>query len=415
MENQIRCPKCGEYFQIDKAGYMEIVAQVRNSEYEKDIAKQKATFEKEKQFSVNQALNELELKTSKQISELQNKLALKEQELNSEKEKIHLEAKSKIDELELKTSKQISELQNKLALKEQELTQETSNSKAAINELKSNYEFMLKEKNEEIVRIQEFKAKQSTKMIGESLEQFCLNEFNKVRATAYPKAYFEKDNAAIKGDDDKASKGDFIFRENDDDGNEIVSIMFEMKNQADETKTKHKNEDFLDKLDKDRKKKNCEYAVLVSLLEEESEYYNTGIVDLCYKYPKMYVIRPQFFLPIIGILREANKNSLSYKKELALIQSQNLDVTNFENDLEDFKSKFIRNYNIAGDHFKKAIEQIDSTIKKLEDIKNHLTQSDKNLRIANDRLEDLTIKKLVKNNPTMKAKFDALNSKSLLS
>ena len=282
---------------------------------------------------------------------------------------------------------------------------ENAKKESAIREqnLISTYEEKLKFKEEEIERYKDFKLRQSTKMVGESLEQHCEIEFNKLRATGFKNAYFEKDNDARTG-----SKGDYIYREADEDGTEFISIMFEMKNEMDATATKKKNEDFFKELDKDRREKNCEYAVLVSMLESESELYNTGIVDVSYRYPKMYVIRPQFFIPIITILRNAAQNSLEYRKELSVIKTQNIDISNFENDLNDFKDKFARNYRIASEKFKKAIEEIDKTIDHLQKTKDALLSSENNLRLANNKAEDLSIKRLTRNNPTMAAKFAAL-------
>ena len=305
----------------------------------------------------------------------------------------------------------ISEKQQELFNKEQnilQLTSQVENSKkeSAIREqnIISTYEEKLKFKDEEIERYKDFKLRQSTKMVGESLEQHCEIEFNKLRATGFRNAYFEKDNDARTG-----SKGDYIYREADEDGTEFISIMFEMKNEMDATATKKKNEDFFKELDKDRREKNCEYAVLVSMLESENELYNTGIVDVSYRYPKMYVIRPQFFIPIITLLRNAAQNSLEYRKELSVIKTQNIDISNFENDLNEFKDKFSRNYRLASEKFKKAIEEIDKTIDHLQKTKEALMSSENNLRLANNKAEDLSIKRLTRNNPTMAAKFAELD------
>ena len=312
---------------------------------------------------------------------------------------------------ELAVNKVISEKQQELFNKEQnilQLTSQVENSKkeSAIREqnILSTYEEKLKFKDEEIERYKDFKLRQSTKMVGESLEQHCEIEFNKLRATGFKNAYFEKDNDARTG-----SKGDYIYREADEDGTEFISIMFEMKNEMDATATKKKNEDFFKELDKDRREKNCEYAVLVSMLESESELYNTGIVDVSYRYPKMYVIRPQFFIPIITLLRNAAQNSLEYRRELSVIKTQNIDISNFENDLNEFKDKFSRNYRLASEKFKKAIEEIDKTIDHLQKTKEALMSSENNLRLANNKAEDLSIKRLTRNNPTMAAKFAELD------
>ena len=298
----------------------------------------------------------------------------------------------KVHEKELEISKLMDKMHSLEAdaqLKRQELVQL--------------HEYQLKMKDDEIEKYKNFKLQLSTKMIGESLERHCENEFNKIRATGFQRAYFEKDNDAKSG-----SKGDFIFRDYDEDGTEIISIMFEMKNEADATASKHKNEDFFKELDKDRREKNCEYAVLVSMLESENEFYNSGIVDVSYRYEKMYVVRPQFFIPIITLLRNAGLKSLEYRKKLEEVKSQNIDITNFENEMNEFKNSFGRNYRIASDKFKKAIEEIDKTIDHLKKTKDALLSSENNLRIANDKAEDLTIKKLTRKNPTMAAKFAEL-------
>ncbi len=394
---EIKCPKCGEVFQIDEAGYAEIVKQVRNREFNEELQKQKATMDSEKKMAV-------ELAVSKSVEELQKLLSEKEQEITKLQGTIETDRTK--SQLAVKTALQekesiISELQSKLKLDEsQALLRE--------NALKEQFNAQLKAKDETIAFYKDFKAKESTKQIGEDLEQYCLAEFNKNRALGFQNAYFEKDNQVSKS---SGSKGDFIFRDYSGEGEdklEFISIMFEMKNQADETATKHKNEDFFKELDKDRNEKNCEYAVLVSMLEEDNDYYNTGIVDVSYKYKKMYVIRPQFFIPIITLLRNAALNSLEYQRQVAEIKNQNIDITNFENDLNTFKGRFLNNVELAMRQHTSAIEEIDKTIKALQKIKELFEKSDNNLRLANNKLEDLTIKKLVKNNPTMKQKFDDL-------
>lgn len=348
-----------------------------------------------------------DLKAHKDI-ELSQKLAQKESELLQLKAKIdHAETEKKlaISEATKNIEKERDELTNSLKMKETEQALlKKSLTEHYLNELKEK-DAIIRHKDEEIALRKDMKQKLSTKMIGETLEQHCETEFNKLRATAFQKAYFEKDNDAKSG-----SKGDFIYRENDDAGNEIISIMFEMKNEGDETATKKRNEDFLKELDKDRTEKKCEYAVLVSLLELDSEYYNSGIVDLSHKYPKMYVVRPQFFIPIITLLRNAAMNSMQYKAELALVKSQNIDITHFEDKMNRFKEGFARNYDLASRKFKEAIDGIDKTIKELEKTKAALLSSENNLRLANEKTEDLTIKKLTHGNPTMKAKFDELNN-----
>ena len=423
---EIKCPKCGEVFQIDEAGYAEIVKQIRNREFNDELQRQKSAMDSEKKMAVELAVSKANSQKEDEINKLKNQLAAQNNELNnmkdksaaelkialSEKEQQITHLKSTIDanksktELEIKTALQekdslIADLQNKLKL-------EKSESQLRETNLKQQYDIQLKAKDETIAFYKDFKAKESTKQIGEDLEQYCLSEFNKNRAIGFQNAYFEKDNEVSKT---SGSKGDFIFRDfsgEGDDKIEFISIMFEMKNQADETATKHKNEDFFKELDKDRNEKNCEYAVLVSMLEEDNDYYNTGIVDVSYKYPKMYVIRPQFFIQLITILRNAALNSLEYKREIAQIKNQNIDITNFESDLNLFKDKFLNNVDLAMRQHSSAIDEIDKAIKTLQKIKDLFEKSDNNLRLANNKLEDLTIKKLTRNNPTMKEKFDAL-------
>lgn len=423
---EIKCPKCGEVFQIDEAGYAEIVKQIKNREFNDELQRQKSAMDSEKKMAVELAVSKANSQKEDEINKLKNQLAAQNNELNnmkdkstaelkialSEKEQQITQLKSTIDanksktELEIKTALQekdslIADLQNKLKL-------EKSESQLRETNLKQQYDIQLKAKDETIAFYKDFKAKESTKQIGEDLEQYCLSEFNKNRAIGFQNAYFEKDNEVSKT---SGSKGDFIFRDfsgEGDDKIEFISIMFEMKNQADETATKHKNEDFFKELDKDRNEKNCEYAVLVSMLEEDNDYYNTGIVDVSYKYPKMYVIRPQFFIQLITILRNAALNSLEYKREIAQIKNQNIDITNFESDLNLFKDKFLNNVDLAMRQHSSAIDEIDKAIKTLQKIKDLFEKSDNNLRLANNKLEDLTIKKLTRNNPTMKEKFDAL-------
>ena len=433
---EIKCPKCGEVFQVDETGYAAIVKQVRDREFTKEIQERLAQFQTEKESAVNLAKsetaknynvalakkameindlkNQLDMQKMAQASSLQEALNKKELDLAQKEQQIaELTARLQSSETakELAVNKVISEKQQELFNKEQnilQLTSQVENSKkeSAIREqnIISKYEEKLKFKDEEIERYKDFKLRQSTKMVGESLEQHCEIEFNKLRATGFQNAYFEKDNDARTG-----SKGDYIYREADEDGTEFISIMFEMKNEMDATATKKKNEDFFKELDKDRREKNCEYAVLVSMLESESELYNTGIVDVSYRYPKMYVIRPQFFIPIITLLRNAAQNSLEYRKELSVIKTQNIDISNFENDLNEFKDKFSRNYRLASEKFKKAIEEIDKTIDHLQKTKEALMSSENNLRLANNKAEDLSIKRLTRNNPTMAAKFAELD------
>ncbi|MBQ7317625.1 MAG: DUF2130 domain-containing protein [Phascolarctobacterium sp.] len=423
---EIKCPKCGEVFQVDESGYAAIVKQIRDREFQKEVYERETQFkarlealEKDRQLAIKNAVTVkdaeiAELKAQISANDKNNKLTVSEAVAVKDKEITALQARLASYEMEkrLAVSEVVFKNERVLAAKNQELLQlanqiEANEKENKIREqsIKDGYEEKLRSKDEQIAYYKDFKARQSTKMIGESLEQHCLIEFNKLRATAFRNAYFEKDNDARSG-----SKGDFIFREYDDEGTEFISIMFEMKNEADETATKHKNEDFLKELDKDRKEKNCEYAVLVSLLEADNELYNNGIVDVSYRYPKMYVIRPQFFIPMITLLRNAAANSLQYKKELATIKNQNIDISHFEEDMIEFKEKFSRNYRLASEKFKKAIDEIDKTIDHLQKTKEALLSSENNLRLANNKAEDLSIKRLTRNNPTMQAKFAELEA-----
>ena len=389
---EIKCPNCGEVFQVDESSYDSIVKQVRDKEFSREIEQRENYYAKEKETAVKLAQAEKDA----EITRLQSQLKSKIDSLETEK-------RLAINEAVAEKEKEISQQNEKIALLNGQI--ETNEKTAQLKEqtLKENYEEKLKDKDEQIAYYRDLKARQSTKMVGETLEQHCEIEFNKLRATGFQNAYFEKDNDAKTG-----SKGDFIFREFSDDGTEFVSIMFEMKNEMDETATKHKNEDFFKELDKDRNEKKCEYAVLVSLLEADNELYNTGIVDVSYKYPKMYVIRPQFFIPMITLLRNASLNALQYKQELAVIRNQNIDISHFEEDMNDFKDKFSRNYRLASEKFKKAIDEIDKTIDHLQKTKEALLSSENNLRLANNKAEELSIKRLTRNNPTMAAKFAEL-------
>lgn len=406
---EIICPKCGEVFQVDETGYNQIAKQIRDKEFEKELDRREKEFndrleaekkvlllqqEKERSGSIAQKDAELSEK-DKEISALKAQLA----SVETEKKLAVAEALEKKNEELSRKNEEITKLQSKLDNKQAE---NQLNEKA----LKEQYEEKLKLKDEQIEYYKDFKARQSTKMIGESLEQHCMTQFNSLRMTAFPNAYFEKDNDARSG-----SKGDFIYRECGEDGTEFISIMFEMKNEADQTATKHKNEDFFKELDKDRREKNCEYAILVSLLEIDSELYNNGIVDVSYKYPKMYVIRPQFFIPMITLLRNAAKNSLQYQQELQIIRNQQVDIQNFEANMNAFKDGFARNYRLASEKFQTAIDEIDKTIDHLQKTKNALLSSENNLRLANNKAEELTIKKLTKNAPSVKAMFDAQKEK----
>lgn len=459
--NEIICPHCKKAFKVDEAGYADILKQVRDSEFEAQLHERLELAEQEKR-------NAVELAQAKAASELQRTASAKEaeiQELKAKLDAVEVAQKLAVSEAlsavekdrdalanalekakheqetasKLAEAKRLSDLQKAVAIKDAEiqslqakldagaveqrlalaealgvvererdelkvgLDRASLEKQLAETALKDKYETQLKDRDEAIERLRDMKVRLSTKMIGESLEQHCEIEFNRLRATAFPRAYFEKDNDARSG-----SKGDYIFRDLDEAGTEIVSIMFEMKNESDETATKKKNEDFLKELDKDRTEKGCEYAVLVSLLEPENELYNGGIVDVFHRYPKMYVVRPQFFIPIITLLRNAAMKSLQYKSELALVKAQNIDITNFETQLDDFKSAFGRNWRLASEGFEEAVKRIDEAIKDLEKTKDALHKSANNLRLANDKAEDLTVKKLTRSNPTMSAKFAEL-------
>lgn len=481
--NEIKCPKCRTVFQVDESGYADIVRQVRDEEFKRQLAEREELMERERAQAVALARQQAEQSLQQEvagrdtrIAELEAKLASAETEQGLVREKTAAEererARADIAELERSldalraqlaereaASKvelaeaasrhqqdlsdkdaQIAALKERLAAEEAgqklavaqavsavererdearaALTSEKALHESKVQQIEASHSLELEQsrrttaeliryKDEEIERLRDMKLRLSTKMVGETLEQHCETEFNRLRMTAFPRAYFEKDNDAMVGEDgSRASKGDYIFRERDEAGNEIVSIMFEMKNENDATATKHKNEDFFKKLDQDRTKKGCEYAVLVSLLEPESELYNTGIVDVSYRYPKMYVIRPQFFIPLITLLRNAALNALAYKQELALMRQQNIDVTNFEAKLETFQDGFARNFDLASRKFQTAIEEIDKTISHLQKTKEALLSSDRNLRLANDKAQGLTIKKLTRGNPTMKAAFE---------
>ena len=434
--SEIKCPKCGSVFKIDEENYDSIVKQVRDSEFNKEIENREKQYHKDKEATIKIVTNDVEKKFNEQlvakdleIANLKNKIdnnkinqdnAVKQASMDVEKKlndtinilKLQItnlenelkikdtENNLKVEELRMTKDKDIGELTNKIEVNKREFELKKQL-------LKDGYESKLKSKDEIIAYYKDFKARQSTKMIGESLEQHCNYEFNKLRPL-FPNVYFEKDNDARSG-----SKGDFIFRDYDEDGTEITSIMFEMKNEADETATKHKNEDFFKELDKDRNEKNCEYAVLVSMLEMDSDYYNEGIVDVSHRYKKMYVIRPQFFIPIITLIRGVGVNSLQYKKELITIQNQNIDISHFEDNLNTFKDGFGRNYRIASEKFKKAIDEIDKTIDHLQKTKDALLSSQNNLRLANNKAENLTIKKLTNNNPTMSRMFDEYNKSNV--
>jgi hypothetical protein len=457
----ISCPHCGKAFKIDETGYADILKQVRDKDFEQQIHNRLELAEKEKlnavELAKTQIINERQLYEAKKDAKIQeligkigsleteSKLAVSEARSVLERERDQLAnelAQAKLDKeaaIALSSAKLLNELQQATASKDIEiqslkakldaiadkqqlaiseavhivererdelkssLKQSELEKELAEKSLKDKYETQIKDRDEAIERLRDMKARLSTKMIGETLEQHCETEFNRIRATAFPRAYFEKDNDASKG-----SKGDYIFKDSDESGYEFISIMFEMKNESEKTATKSKNEDFLKELDKDRNEKGCEYAILVSMLEPDSELYNTGIVDVFHRFPKMYVIRPQFFIPIITLLRNAALNSLKYKTELALIKEQNIDITNFETQLDQFKTTFGRNFELFTERLQLAIKEIDKSIDHLQKTKDALMSSDRNLRLANDKAQDVTIKKLTRGNPTMASKFEQL-------
>lgn len=401
---EIRCPNCGEVFQVDESGYAQIAQQVRDSEFEKELARREQGLLARQEEALKLARMQQERAYDKALGEKDAALAERLREIERLKEQLRgseTEKKLAVAEAVQRKAQELAEGEKKILTLESELTAQRSESQLKQKSLQEQYEEKLKSKDEQIEYYKDFKARQSTKMIGESLEQHCLTQFNTIRMTAFPKAYFEKDNDARTG-----SKGDFIFREADENGTEFISIMFEMKNEADRTATKHKNEDFFKELDKDRREKRCEYAVLVSLLEIDNELYNNGIVDVSYRYEKMYVVRPQFFIPIITLLRNAALNSLKYRRELEIVRNQQLDILHFEENMNAFKEGFARNYRIASERFQTAIDEIDKTITHLQKIKDALLSSENNLRLANNKAEDLSIKKLTKNAPSVKAMFD---------
>ncbi len=424
-DNEIVCPHCSKLFKIDESGYADILKQVHDHEFEKQLSERLTLAEKEKKI-------EIELAKAKAANEFQQDVASKDAEIQSLKSRLEgsdaalklavTEALSAIEKERdaLKAKVDANEIANKLAITEavnivqrerdeyrNELARAELEKRISEQSLTERYETQIRDRDDAIERLKDLKSRLSTKMVGETLEQHCETEFNRIRATAFPRAYFEKDNDASSG-----SKGDYIFRDSDEAGTEIVSIMFEMKNESETTATKKKNEDFLAELDKDRQQKGCEYAILVSLLEPESELYNTGIVDVSHRYPKMYVVRPQFFIPIINLLRNAALNSLKFKTELAHVKAQNIDITNFENELNAFKTGFSRNYELASKHFQTAIDEIDKSITHLEKTKEALVATVRNMRLANDKAQDVSIKKLTKGNPTMAEKFEELKNQS---
>ena len=405
---EIKCPNCGEVFQVDESGYAQIAQQVRDKEFEKELERREKEMEQKRENALTIARMEQEKNHNEEMSRKNGEIADKEREiehLKAQLEKADAEKKLAVSEAIQTKEKELSDKVMEITELKGHLSSKETESQLKEKSLKEQYEDKLKLKDEQIEYYKDFKARQSTKMVGESLEQHCLTQFNSIRMTAFPTAYFEKDNDAKTG-----SKGDFIFRESSADGTEFISIMFEMKNEMDQTATKHKNEDFFKELDKDRREKGCEYAVLVSLLEIDNELYNSGIVDVSYRYEKMYVIRPQFFIPMITLLRNAALNSLKYQQELQIVKNQQLDILHFEENMQIFKDGFARNYELASRKFQDAIDDIDKTIKALEKTKTDLISSDRNLRLANGKAQDLSIKKLTKNAPSVREMFEEIKS-----
>lgn len=418
MSNEIKCPHCGEAFTVDESGYAAILNQVRDQEFQREVDARVSLAEKSREQEVALAVTKAEEALRAQIAERDGELVNLKAQLSVQQQQASMETQIAVqraeaaakdaqmavererDDLRGKVERARDELEAQKTRAEAELARARAEAQAQLAEKLRAKDELIADREREIERIQDMRARLSTKMLGESLEQHCEIEFNRLRPTAFPRAYFEKDNEVVEG-----TKGDFVFRDFDEEGNEIVSIMFEMKNEADDSTHRKTNESHFKKLDADRRKKGCEYAVLVSLLEPDNELY-AGITDVSYQYEKMYVVRPQFFIPIITLLRNAALSSLQYRKELALVRQQNIDVTNFEDQLADFKDRFGRNYRIASERFAKAIDEIDKSIDHLQKIKEHLLGSERNLRLANDKAEDLTVKKLTRKNPTMKALLD---------
>ena len=401
---ELRCPHCGEVFQVDETGYAQLARQVRDSEFDKELRRREQELLARQESELDLARLRQEQAYQKTLRDKDEALAQSAREAERLRERLEsseTEKKLAVAEAVQRQAQALSEGEKRILTLENELAARETESRLKEKSLQEQYEEKLKSKDEQIEYYKDFKARQSTKMIGESLEQHCLTQFNTLRMTAFPTAYFEKDNDARTG-----SKGDFIFRESDESGTEFISIMFEMKNEADATATKHKNEDFFKELDKDRREKHCEYAVLVSLLEIDNELYNNGIVDVSYRYEKMYVVRPQFFIPIITLLRNAALHSLQYRRERAIVKNQQLDILHFEENMNAFKEGFGRNYRIASEKFRTAVDEIDKTITHLQKIKDALLSSENNLRLANSKAEDLSIKRLTKNAPSVKALFD---------
>ena len=406
---EIRCPRCGEVFQVDETGYAQIAQQVRDKEFEKELGRRAKELKEKQEEQVKVARLQQEKEFGDAISQKNGELAEKDkliEQLKAQLAGMETEKKLAVAEAIQAKEQEITAGKTEIVTLQSKLSAQETEAQLREKSLQEQYEEKLKTKEEQIEYYRDFKARQSTKMIGESLEQHCMSQFNSIRMAAFPSAYFEKDNDARTG-----SKGDFIFRDFSADGTEYISIMFEMKNEADTTATKHKNEDFFKELDKDRREQGCEYAVLVSLLETDNDFYNNGIVDVSYKFEKMYVIRPQFFIPIISLLRNAALNSLKYQQELQTVRNQQLDILHFEENMAAFKESFNRNYRLASERFREAVEEIDKSITHLQKIKEALLSSENNLRLANNKADDLSIKKLAKNAPSVRAMFDELKAK----
>ena len=396
---EIKCPNCGKVFQVEESGYAAIVKQIRDREFAKELSERLSAIEQNKESELKLAVSDAEKSAAQKLADKDAELAALKAQVAAAKTEQELAVAKALEEARA----QISERDLRITTLAGKIENEKQNAELSEKTLREGFAQQLAAKDEQIAYYKDLKLRQSTKMVGETLEQHCETEFNRLRATGFKNAYFEKDSEVADG-----TKGDYIFRDYSDDGIEYISIMFEMKNETESNSKKHRNEDFFAKLDKDREKKGCEYAVLVSLLEPESELYNSGIVDVSHRYPKMYVIRPQFFIPMITMLRNAAQNTLSFKRDLARVREQNIDITNFEKEMNAFKDAFGRNYRLASEKFQKAIDEIDKSIDHLQKIKDALTGAENNLRLANNKAEDLSIKKLTKNNPTMRAKFAEL-------
>ena len=396
---KIKCPQCGNEIELDKSNYDKLLNDIAGEEVERRVKEQAKALQDKFNAELALAKNKAEQNSSDELAKLKSQIEVLQERLKNSDSKVELE----VNKVKSESKDKLNEKEQEIIRLKDELKSAEQNNALKISGINEQHKEEIRMKDEQIAFYKDLKTRMSTKLVGETLEQHCLNQFNSIRMSAFPNAYFEKDNDASSG-----SKGDFIFKENTEEGAELVSIMFEMKNENDTTATKHKNEDFFKELDKDRNEKKCESAVLVSMLEPESEYYNAGIVDVSYRYPKMYVVRPQCFIPFITLIRNAALASSEYKNQLVLARNQNLDVSRFEEELDNFKERFAENYNRASERFAKAIEEIDKTIDHLNKVKEGLVGADRNLRLANDKAQDLTVKKLTKNNPTMKAKFDEL-------